>query len=227
MYLKHRPVLSVSQCLISRELRLAPVASVRGLVGSLRSGRRSWCWFGDWWSAARRASIKTAMETPSMCSPSLTNSKKHFGSPEPQSSTSVKQPMSATLRERLRKSRRSFSSTCKVAKRLKIDGDEREIPVKCIVDASSPQDLEEHIVKIGQTCSPLSSADEKIPEGKTHEQASPSSATNPQHMLQGKKGLLKRVEEKEEVLRRLKMVKLYRSKGSDHFSTKGVQLRTI
>ncbi|XP_075072298.1 swi5-dependent recombination DNA repair protein 1 homolog [Mixophyes fleayi] len=158
------------------------------------------------------------METPSGCSPSLSNSKKYFGSPDPQNNISVKQPMSATLQERLRKSRRSFSSTCTVAKRLKIDSDESEIPVKCTGDPSPPQGVRKRTVETGETCGPLSSADSSIPEGKTssleaHKLVT-STDTSSQHPLQEKRGLLKRVEEKEEILRRLKMVKLYRSKNN-------------
>ncbi|XP_011362119.1 swi5-dependent recombination DNA repair protein 1 homolog [Pteropus vampyrus] len=46
--------------------------------------------------------------------------------PSPHTSSSRKQPMSATLRERLRKTRSSFNSYYSVVKRLKIDSDEND-----------------------------------------------------------------------------------------------------
>ncbi|XP_023367540.1 swi5-dependent recombination DNA repair protein 1 homolog, partial [Otolemur garnettii] len=46
--------------------------------------------------------------------------------PEACASSSQKQPMSATLKERLRKTRSSFNSYYNVVKRLKIEGEENE-----------------------------------------------------------------------------------------------------
>ncbi|XP_072280334.1 swi5-dependent recombination DNA repair protein 1 homolog [Pyxicephalus adspersus] len=117
--------------------------------------------------------------------------------------------MSSTLRERLKKMRRSFTSPCTVAKRLKIDFEESEIPSQCSSDPSPLEDLQKssHI----QTVVPPADTGPSECVLSSSKPATPS--TSQQDLLQEKRRLLKRVEEKEEILRRLKMVKLYRSKN--------------
>ncbi|XP_044153700.1 swi5-dependent recombination DNA repair protein 1 homolog [Bufo gargarizans] len=152
------------------------------------------------------------MDNPPTCSPSPL----YMASPDPQNNISAKQPMSATLRERLKKCRRSFSSTCTVAKRLKVDGDEGDFTAQCPSDSSPSKDSENNAVEAGPICGLL------VPghvEDRMTMEASPSkqdisASNNYQEMLQEKKRLLKKVQEKEEHLRRLKMVKLYRSKNN-------------
>ncbi|XP_075699338.1 swi5-dependent recombination DNA repair protein 1 homolog isoform X2 [Rhinoderma darwinii] len=127
-------------------------------------------------------------------------------------------PMSSTLRERLKKCRRSFSATCTVAKRLKVDGDESDFPAPGSSDSSFSKDSKKNSVETGPTCA-LLPGNTSTSEDRTTLEVSPSkrgisTCNNRQQMLQEKSRLLKQVQEKEEHLRRLKMVKLYRSKNN-------------
>ncbi|XP_071986581.1 swi5-dependent recombination DNA repair protein 1 homolog [Engystomops pustulosus] len=145
------------------------------------------------------------MDDPPTSSPSPL----YVGSPDPQNNITAKQHMSATLRERLKKCRRSFSSTCTVAKRLKVDGDESDFTAPCSSNSSLSKDFQNNSEETG-------SASVLLIPAPTEDKAEalPSSRNNHQVMLQEKKKLLKQIQEKEEHLRRLKMVKLYRSKNN-------------
>ncbi|CAI9605492.1 unnamed protein product [Staurois parvus] len=152
------------------------------------------------------------MDLPSTESPNLKNPSKYLGSPDPQNNIPAKQPMSASLRERLRKMRRSFTSPCTVAKRLKIDCGESEMPSQCASSPTPTQDVQGSSITHEHT---VVSADCRVSDYLP----SISTPTTPrytsqQDLLQEKRRLLKRVEEKEEILRRLNMVKLYRSKNN-------------
>ncbi|NXV18504.1 SFR1 protein, partial [Cepphus grylle] len=129
--------------------------------------------------------------------------------------------MSAALRERLRKTRRSFNANFTVSKRLKIDtqedcadADKGCLP-KTSTECSRLQDGSENLERnsTGHICikSPL------------QESGLSGSVLNPdvlqadlsqQQALEEKVRLVKQVQEKEELLRRLKMVKMYRSKNN-------------
>ncbi|XP_077114637.1 swi5-dependent recombination DNA repair protein 1 homolog [Ranitomeya variabilis] len=137
----------------------------------------------------------------------------YVGSPEPEDNISAKQPMSASLRERLKKCRRSFNPTCTVAKRLKVDGDDGAVTAQCSRDSSLSEVSENNSTFV------LIPGPSERSEGGAVLEASPSkgdvsASKSHQEMLQEKKRLQKQVQEKEEHLRRLKMVKLYRSKNN-------------
>ncbi|XP_068115518.1 swi5-dependent recombination DNA repair protein 1 homolog [Hyperolius riggenbachi] len=137
-------------------------------------------------------------------------------SPDPQNNISVKQSMSASLRDRLRKMRRSFSSPCSVAKRLKVDceeSEESESLSQCAGDPSPAEKAQGSTVSLAQACTSTSNANSSEPPVEVSSPTTPSYASQ-QDLLQEKRRLLKQVEDKEEVLRRLKMVKLYRSKNN-------------
>uniref|UniRef100_A0A8B9BQA3 Swi5-dependent recombination DNA repair protein 1 homolog n=1 Tax=Anser brachyrhynchus TaxID=132585 RepID=A0A8B9BQA3_9AVES len=151
---------------------------------------------------------------------SLCSTPKDSGTAAPQRTGSGKQPMSATLRERLRKTRRSFNANFTVAKRLKIDSEEKDC---ADVD-------KEHLPKKSVDCSRLQDGSESL-EGNCTGHAcfkSPSQENNlcepgengvradlsQQQSLEEKVRLVKQVQEKEELLRRLKLVKMYRSKNN-------------
>ncbi|KFV48124.1 Swi5-dependent recombination DNA repair protein 1, partial [Gavia stellata] len=153
---------------------------------------------------------------------SLCNTPKDSGTTAPQEISSGKQPMSAALRERLRKTRRSFNANFTVAKRLKIDTEEKGcadadtgcLP-KTITDCSRLQDGSENLERNGtaHTCF----------KSRLHESDLSGSAENShvlqadlsqQQSLEEKVRLVKQVQEKEELLRRLKLVKMYRSKNN-------------
>ncbi|XP_054839061.1 swi5-dependent recombination DNA repair protein 1 homolog isoform X2 [Eublepharis macularius] len=146
-------------------------------------------------------------------------------------SSSGKQPMSATLRERLKKARRSFNSTFTVAKRLKISeendcvtDEDTTLPKKgpCYISQYEGKQLEKVSDKIMCMKSDLQATELCESEyngcSKTG-QDSPQVTlleTNCSHweLLEEKMKLVKRIQEKEEILRRLKLVKMYRSKNN-------------
>ena len=128
--------------------------------------------------------------------------------------------MSAALRERLRKTRRSFNANFTVAKRLKIDAEEKDC-----ADADKGC-----LPKTSTDCSRLQGGSENLERNSTghtsfksplQESGLCGSAENSdvlqvdlsqQQSLEEKVRLVKQVQEKEELLRRLKLVKMYRSK---------------
>ncbi|NWY55901.1 SFR1 protein, partial [Chionis minor] len=130
--------------------------------------------------------------------------------------------MSAALRERLRKTRRSFNTNFTVAKRLKIDTEEKDCADAnkgCLPKTSTGcprlQDGSENLERnsTGHRCfkSPLQ-------ESGLCGSAENSDVLHPdlsqQQSLEEKVRLVKQVQEKEELLRRLKLVKMYRSKNN-------------
>ncbi|NWR91535.1 SFR1 protein, partial [Furnarius figulus] len=130
--------------------------------------------------------------------------------------------MSAALRERLRKTRRSFNASFTVAKRLKIDTEEKDcadadtgcLP-KTSTNCSTSQDGFENLERnsTGNTCfkSPSQKSD---PCGSAENSDAPQVDLGQQESLEEKVRLVKQVQEKEELLRRLKLVKMYRSKNN-------------
>ncbi|NXH14189.1 SFR1 protein, partial [Bucco capensis] len=130
--------------------------------------------------------------------------------------------MSAALRERLRKTRRSFTANFTVAKRLKVDVEEKDhadtdkgcLP-RTSTDCSSSQDGLENLERNGteHTCfrSPLQ---ESGLCGSAENSNVLQVDLSQQQSLEEKARLVKQVQEKEELLRRLKLVKMYRSKNN-------------
>uniref|UniRef100_A0A3P9JC55 Swi5-dependent recombination DNA repair protein 1 homolog n=1 Tax=Oryzias latipes TaxID=8090 RepID=A0A3P9JC55_ORYLA len=100
--------------------------------------------------------------------------------------------LSASLRERLKRSRRSFVSPVSVAKRLCVDDAEDEGPH---MSADSREAVRQPA---------------EIPLNDNKREAHSGSEQTPEAFLQH---LRKEVKEKTETLRRLKMVKMYRSKN--------------
>ncbi|KFO69530.1 Swi5-dependent recombination DNA repair protein 1, partial [Cuculus canorus] len=153
---------------------------------------------------------------------SLCHTPKNSGTPAPQGTSSGKQPMSAALRERLRKTRRSFNANFTVAKRLKIDTEEKDgadankgcVP-KTSTECSRVQDSSENLERngTGHTCfkSPLQESELC---GLAENSHVPQTDLSQRHPLEEKARLVKQVQEKEELLRRLKLVKMYRSKNN-------------
>ncbi|XP_062851448.1 swi5-dependent recombination DNA repair protein 1 homolog isoform X2 [Trichomycterus rosablanca] len=108
--------------------------------------------------------------------------------------------MSSALRERLKRARRSFTSPGHVIKQLKIQED--EVP-HTVNEERNQQDQDE-------------ADDNRNETMRTHEDAlsrSDSPQTSRQDLLQLREKLKKDVKEKSEMLRRLKMVKMYRTKN--------------
>lgn len=126
--------------------------------------------------------------------------------------------MSAALRERLRKTRRSFNAKFSVAKRLKINpedsagADTGRLP-ETSTDCSRLQDGSENLEGngTGHTCF-KSPSQESDPCGSAENSDVLQVDLGQQQFLEEKVKLVKQVQEKEELLRRLKLVKMYRSK---------------
>ncbi|NWV64133.1 SFR1 protein, partial [Malurus elegans] len=130
--------------------------------------------------------------------------------------------MSASLRERLRKTRRSFNANFTVAKRLKIDPEEKDstsADTECLSETSTDcyrlQDGSKNLEGNGSGHthfkSPLQESD---PCGSAENLHVPQVDLGQQQSLEEKLKLVKQVQEKEELLRRLKLVKMYRSKNN-------------
>ncbi|XP_066096448.1 swi5-dependent recombination DNA repair protein 1 homolog isoform X1 [Saccopteryx bilineata] len=169
------------------------------------------------------------MESPSDSAVILPSTPQGCASlPSPHTSSSKKQPTSATLRERLRKTRSSFSSCYSVVKRLKVENEENDqiFPDK---PASSTeenclafQDNLKHIDSKFEESSYLKNTFKNINacESQSLDTVSCSGLQNdfdeniPQKGLNEEKvKLVKQIQEKEDLLRRLKLVKMYRSKN--------------
>ncbi|NXK31448.1 SFR1 protein, partial [Piprites chloris] len=130
--------------------------------------------------------------------------------------------MSAALRERLRKTRRSFNANFTVAKRLKIDTEEKDcadadtgcLPMTsmgCSRLQDGPEDLERNSTAHTGFKSPSQESD---PSGSAENSDVLPVDLGQQQSLEEKVRLEKQVQEKEELLRRLKLVKMYRSKNN-------------
>ncbi|EPQ15159.1 Swi5-dependent recombination DNA repair protein 1 like protein [Myotis brandtii] len=148
--------------------------------------------------------------------------------PSPHTSSSRKQPMSATLRERLRKTRFSFNSCYSVVKRLKVENEENNqtFPEKpsCSTEENCLefQDNFKHIDSEFEESSYLKNTIKNINacESKSLDTGSCSDLQNdfdenlpPKGLNEEKAKLVKQIQEKEDLLRRLKLVKMYRSKN--------------
>lgn len=133
--------------------------------------------------------------------------------------------MSATLRERLKKARRSFNSTYTVAKRPKISEENdcvtyEEITLSKKEPCSTTQYEEKHSEKVSDKIICMKSdlqnrelcESEYSKTGQNFPQVLLETNCSQSELLEKKKKLVKQIQEKEEILRRLKLVKMYRSK---------------
>ncbi|XP_072335859.1 swi5-dependent recombination DNA repair protein 1 homolog [Scyliorhinus torazame] len=156
------------------------------------------------------------------------------------SNMAAKTPMSASLRERLKKTRRSFNSPFIVPKRLKIDcqsegggstnpdtdGSKSQTPDEaCCVDSGVTTGTESLCNKKADEQPETSVMGECL---RSHCTAARNIQTPPvspsfnissvipeqQQLLEEKEQLQRKVREKEEILRRLKMVQMYRAKNN-------------
>ncbi|NWR53664.1 SFR1 protein, partial [Regulus satrapa] len=130
--------------------------------------------------------------------------------------------MSAALRERLRKTRRSFNASFTVAKRLRIDTEQKDTAdadTACLPETGTACSRLQHGSEnvegngTGQTCS-RSPSQESDPCGSAENLDALPADLGQQQPLEEKIKLVKQVQEKEELLRRLKLVKMYRCKNN-------------
>ncbi|XP_036430583.1 swi5-dependent recombination DNA repair protein 1 homolog [Colossoma macropomum] len=122
------------------------------------------------------------------------------------SGSSVGKPMSAALKARLKRARPSFTSPLSVVKRLKIDEDELPQPLKEETDQTGPPEKEAEIdVNRNETMRDLKDC------LRSFESDPLQLSRSELHQLREK--LKKDAKKKSETLRRLKMVKMYRTKN--------------
>ncbi|KAL6487056.1 hypothetical protein MHYP_G00036820 [Metynnis hypsauchen] len=114
------------------------------------------------------------------------------------SGSSVGKPMSAALKARLKRARPSFTSPLSVVKRLKIDDDEL------------PQPLKEETDQTGQ---PEKETEIDVNRNETMRDLKDPLQLSRSELLQLREKLKKDAREKSETLRRLKMVKTFRTKN--------------
>ncbi|KAK2090535.1 Swi five-dependent recombination repair protein Sfr1 [Saguinus oedipus] len=154
------------------------------------------------------------MESPSDSAAVLPNIPQVSAIPSsPYTSSSRKQPMSATLRERLRKSRSSFNSCYNVVKRLKVENEENDQTFSEKPASSTEENyrkFEENTLKSLSVCDSqsLNSGSCSVLQNEFVNENLPK-----QRLSDEKAKLVKQVQEKEDLLRRLKLVKMYRSKN--------------
>ncbi|XP_057362270.1 swi5-dependent recombination DNA repair protein 1 homolog isoform X2 [Manis pentadactyla] len=149
--------------------------------------------------------------------------------PSPCTSSSRKQPMSATLRERLRKTRSSFNSCSSVVKRLKVENEENK------TFSEKPSPTEENCLEFRESIKHIDDESEEntylkntfkninVCESKSLDSGSCTDLQDdfvnenlPKKELNEEKAkLVKQIQEKEDLLRRLKLVKMYRSKQTN------------
>ncbi|XP_051946466.1 swi5-dependent recombination DNA repair protein 1 homolog [Xyrauchen texanus] len=115
--------------------------------------------------------------------------------------SSAVKPMSASLRERLKRSRHSFSSPQSVVKRLKIEDDKQP-------QTSGAEDTNQNV-----TDNKMNETDVNQNEMRETRDCSNHTAEPVEDLIQLCEELKKEVKEKSETLRRLKMVKMYRTKN--------------
>ncbi|XP_070608859.1 swi5-dependent recombination DNA repair protein 1 homolog [Erythrolamprus reginae] len=144
-----------------------------------------------------------------------------------QSSSLGKQLMSATLRERLKKTRRSFHSNFIVAKQLKIDDENNSNQKETTLSMEEPcsvSHVEDKCLKKvpdETMCSKSSAEDRSLSEQSGYNKATHNSSEvllgtdcKQLELLEEKMTVMKQLQEKEDILRRLKLVKLYRTKNN-------------
>lgn len=122
-----------------------------------------------------------------------------------------RQQPSASLKERLKRSRRSFSSPISVAKRLCVDAEDNV--QQALAEPKSPghnPPLDRHDVDVNrnEAAPEVMNVRNRVP-GPTPETTLSTST----ELLQLREQLRKEIKEKTETQRRLKLVKMYRSKN--------------
>ncbi|XP_048865312.1 swi5-dependent recombination DNA repair protein 1 homolog [Brienomyrus brachyistius] len=128
-------------------------------------------------------------------------------------------PMSASLRDRLKRSRRSFNAPLSVAKRLKVDPEE-----DIRTDSAGVKETENTGTSNNVFCERDHQTDIDINRNQTGKPATregaqesevPGNGREPEQsgLLQLRETLRREVREKTEILRRLKMAKMYRRKN--------------
>nr|BAE40043.1 unnamed protein product [Mus musculus] len=143
--------------------------------------------------------------------------------PSPHSNSSGKQPLSGTPKERLKKARSSSHSFCSVVKRMKVENDENNETLSEPGESSKEENCskaQESLKNKDSEPGEKSSEEKNTCESKSSDTGSSNAlqkesenAIIREKLKQKKIRLIRQVEEKEDLLRRLKLVKMYRIKN--------------
>uniref|UniRef100_A0A8C6N5J1 Swi5-dependent recombination DNA repair protein 1 homolog n=1 Tax=Mus spicilegus TaxID=10103 RepID=A0A8C6N5J1_MUSSI len=143
--------------------------------------------------------------------------------PSPHSNSSGKQPLSGTPKERLKKARSSSHSFCSVVKRMKVENDKNNETLSEPGESSKEENCskaQESLKNKDSEPGEKSSEEKNTCESKSSDTGSsnalPKESENAiirEKLKQEKIRLIRQVEEKEDLLRRLKLVKMYRIKN--------------
>nr|Q6TXG9.1 RecName: Full=Swi5-dependent recombination DNA repair protein 1 homolog; AltName: Full=Liver regeneration-related protein LRRGT00030; AltName: Full=Meiosis protein 5 homolog [Rattus norvegicus]AAQ96243.1 LRRGT00030 [Rattus norvegicus] len=133
------------------------------------------------------------------------------------------QPMSGTLKERLKKARASSQPFCSVVKRIKVENEENDQTLSEPGESSKEENCskaQESLENKDNEPEKESSEDKNTSESKSLDTGSSSvlqkdstEKTIKQTLKEEKAKLTRQVQEKEDLLRRLKLVKMYRIKN--------------
>ncbi|XP_038197726.1 swi5-dependent recombination DNA repair protein 1 homolog isoform X1 [Arvicola amphibius] len=170
-------------------------------------------------------SASTKMESASDSASTLPDTlEKRETPPLSQTNSSGKQPMSGTLKERLKKIRASSHSFCSVVKRLKVENEENDKTVPepgASSKEKSCSEIQESVKHIDSESEKDSLESKNTCRSKSPDTGSSSALHNDsvsentkERLREEKAKLTKQVQEKEELLRRLKLVKMYRIKNN-------------
>ncbi|KAL6035112.1 hypothetical protein STEG23_025976 [Scotinomys teguina] len=143
--------------------------------------------------------------------------------PSPKTNSSGKQPLSGTLKERLKRTRPSSHFSCSVVKRFKVEYEESD-EISSEPGASSKESCSKFQGSLKHTDNE-SEKDRsesintcKSKSGDTGSssalQNDPVNKSTKERLKEEKAKLVKQVQEKEDLLRRLKLVKMYRIKNN-------------
>lgn len=139
--------------------------------------------------------------------------------PSPHMDSSQTQPTSATLKDKLKETKIAFNSCCSVIKRLKVEKEENDQTFS----EKPASSTEEKSLEFQEGFKHKGSESEENAQSKNtfknvsacKSESVDTAIENPkQGLLDEKAQLVKQVHDKEELLRRLKLVKMYRSKNN-------------
>nr|XP_048294936.1 swi5-dependent recombination DNA repair protein 1 homolog [Myodes glareolus] len=170
-------------------------------------------------------SASTKMDSASDSASTLPDTpEKSENPPSSQTNSSGKQPMSGTLKERLKKTRASSHSFCSVVKRLKVENEENDEAISepgASSKEKSCSEVQESVKRMDSESEKDSSESKNTRKSQSPDTGSSSalqsdsvSGNTRERLREEKAKLTKQVQEKEELLRRLKLVKMYRIKNN-------------
>ncbi|XP_034352828.1 swi5-dependent recombination DNA repair protein 1 homolog [Arvicanthis niloticus] len=174
-------------------------------------------------SASASPDAPQTSENPSSPTTSPDTPKTSENPPSPHSNSSGKQPITGTPKERLKKARSSSQSFCSVVKRIKVENEENDQTLSEPGESSKEENCskaQESLKNKDNEPEKESSENKNTCDSKSPDTGSSSAPekdsvtkTTKQSLKEEKAKLTRQVQEKEDLLRRLKLVKMYRIKN--------------